>query len=170
MFFEGSSRTDVSLTLENEVHPVESAEAAPPVPEEVPKCIIRGNIKYPWGIVKDVKVVLGEKIVLSDSTGNYEFAALDPGSYSITAQTPFPGYEAPPQTVEVKAGETRIADIYFDFVKAIVEGHVYDQQGKPIAGATLSGVLSGKDMNSATTNMEGYFRFSNVTPGDRFIP
>ena len=85
------------------------------------------------------------------------------------AQAPFPGYEAPPQTVEVKAGEIQVVDFYLDFKKAVVEGHVYSQDGKPIAGATLSGVLSGKDMESVTTNAEGYFKFSKVTPGDRFI-
>jgi protocatechuate 3,4-dioxygenase beta subunit len=147
----------------------EPTKATSTVPAEPPKGIIRGNVKYPWGTVKDAKVVLGEKTVLSDNTGNYEFTTLNPGSYNIAAQAPFPGYEAPSQTVEVKAGETQVVDFYLDFKKAVVEGHVYGQDGKPINGATLSGVLSGKDMDSVTTDAGGYFRFSKVTPGDRFI-
>ena len=155
--------------MEKEAQPAQPAETAPPVSEETPKGTIRGNIKYPWGIVKDAKIVGGEKNVLSDGTGNYELTALIPGSYSVRAQAPFPGYDAPPQTVEVKGGENQVVDFYLDFKKAVVEGHVYNQGGKPIVGATLSGVLSGKDMDSVTSNVEGYFKFSRVTPGDRFI-
>jgi large repetitive protein len=126
-------------------------------------------VKYPWGTVKDANIVAGEKKVLSDNAGNYEVDSLDPGSYTIVATAPFPGYEALPIPVVVKVSETQVIDIYFDFKKAVVEGHVYSKDGKPIAGATLSGVLSGKDMDSVTTNVEGYFKFDKVTPGDRFI-
>lgn len=156
--------------MEREAQPVRPAETTSEIkPEETPKGIIRGNITYPWGKVKDAKVAVGERTALSNDTGNYELIGLDPGSYKVQAQAPFPGYEAPPQTVEVKAGETQVVNLYLDFKKAVVEGHVYDQVGKPIAGATLSGVLSGKDMESVTADGEGRFRFDKVTPGDRFI-
>jgi protocatechuate 3,4-dioxygenase beta subunit len=154
--------------LEKELQPVE-ADAAPTAAEEVPKGIIRGKVTYPWGIVKDAKVAVGEKTALSDSSGNYEIAALEPGSYNVVAEAPFPGYEVLPQTVEIEGSETKVLDIYFDFKKATVEGHVHDQEGKAISGATLSGVLSGKDMESVKTDQEGYFRFSKVTPGGRFM-
>ena len=155
--------------MEKEARPAQPAEVTPPVSEEAPKGIIHGNIKYPWGVVKDAKVVVGEKNVLSDRTGSYEHTGLIPRTYSVLVQAPFPGYEAPPQTVEVKAGEIHVVDFYLDFKRAVVEGHVYSQDGKPIVSATLSGVLSGKDMESVTTNAEGYFKLSKVTPGDRFI-
>jgi hypothetical protein len=154
--------------LEKEPEPALS-EAPPTAPEELPKGIIRGKVSYPWGIVKDAKIVAGKKIVYSDSTGNFEITPVEPGSYNILAEAPFPGYEAQPQNVDIQEGETKVVDIYFDFKKATVEGHVYDHEGKPIADATLSGVLSGKDMESVRTDQEGFFRFSKVTPGDRFI-
>ena len=75
--------------MEKEAQPAQ--EAAPPVSEETPKGTIRGNIKYPWGIVKDAKVVVGEKNVLSDRTGNYELTALVPGSYSVFGPSTLPG-------------------------------------------------------------------------------
>jgi hypothetical protein len=146
-----------------------TAERAPVAPKEPPKGLIRGNIKYPWGVVKEAKVVIGEKSVLSDNEGTYEVKALEAGSHSILVQPPFPGYETPAQTAELKEGETKVVDIYLDFKKTVVDGRVYSQEGKPITGATLSGVLSGKDMDSVTTDKDGHFRFDRVTPGDRFI-
>jgi hypothetical protein len=146
-----------------------TAEAAPIVPKEAPKGLIRGNIKYPWGVVKEAKVVIGEKSVLSDNEGNYEVKALETGSHNILVEPPFPGYETPAQTAELKEGEAKVVDIYLDFKKTVVEGRVCSQEGKPITGATLSGVLSGKDMESVTTDKDGHFRFGQVTPGDRFI-
>lgn len=137
--------------------------------EEVPYGSIRGNVKYPWGTVTGAKVVAGEKTVVSDNAGNYEIGGLDPGFYDVKARAPFPGYEGLPQQVEVKAGETKLVDIYLDFKKAVVEGHVYGQDGKPIVGATLSGVLSGREMDSVTTDGNGFFSFEKVTAGDRFI-
>jgi hypothetical protein len=156
--------------LEKEKAQVDSVEPASAVVNEKPTTgTVRGNIKHPWGVVKGANVAIGEKTTSSDHTGNYEFAALNPGSYNVVAEAPFPGYEAPPQVVEVKAGETQVVDIYLDFKKAVVEGHVRDHNGRPIANATLSGVLSGKDIESVITDQEGHFRFDKVTPGDRFI-
>jgi hypothetical protein len=159
------------------------AEAAPTVPKDVPEDVaeakqsevvkdkgtLAGAVTYPWGIVKGAKVLIGEKSVSSDSEGKYEVSLLEPGSYNITAEAPFPGYEAAPQKVELLAGETKTVNIHLDFKKAIVEGYVYDNEGKPISGAVLSGVLSGKDMDKVTTDERGYFRFARVTPGDRFV-
>jgi hypothetical protein len=133
------------------------------------KGTIAGTVSYPWGIVKGAKVFVGEKTVLSNNEGKYEASLLDPGPYSVTAEAPFPGYEAAPQRVELLAGEIKTVDILLDFKKTIVDGHVYDRDGKPIAYALLSGVLSGKDMEKATTDENGFFRFDKVTPGDRFI-
>jgi len=131
--------------------------------------IIRGTVSFPWGVVGGGTVVVGERSATSDSAGRYEISALTPGAYTVTAKAPFPGYETSPQKVEVAAGETKIVDICFDFEKAVVEGHVYDQDGKPIIGATLSGLQSGKEMEAMTTDERGYFRFERATPGDRHI-
>ena len=120
-------------------------------------------------MLKGATVAAGERSATSDSAGAFEIVALTAGVYDVTVKPPFPGYEASPQKVTVAAGETRVVDIYLDYEKTVVEGHVYDQDGKPIAGATLSGVLSGAEIGTMTTNEEGYFRFERVTPGDRFI-
>lgn len=144
-----------------------SKATGPEVQKE--QAIIHGTVTYPWGTIRDAKIAIGEKAVVSDGTGGYELSGLTPGPHNITAEAPFPGYETASLKVEVAAGETKTVDIYLDFKKAVVDGYVHDKDGKPIAGATLSGVLSGKDMDDATTDERGYFRFQRVTPGDRFI-
>jgi len=145
-------------------------------PQETPKVeavvatgIVRGIAKYHWGPMSGAKVTLGDRSATSDSAGRYEISALPPGVYTVAAEPAFPGYDAPTQKVEVAAGETKNVDIYFDFKKTIVEGHIYDLSGKPIKDAALSGVLSGYEMGTATTDEQGYFRLEGVTPGDRFI-
>ncbi len=151
------------------------SEKTQPAPEAtVPeakekKGIIRGTITYPWGTVQNATVKAGEISIASNNLGKYEFPSLEPGSYNIEVHAPFPGYEKSAQKVEVAAGETKGLDIHLDFEKAVVEGHVYDVNGKPVAGANLSGVLYGKDMQTATTDDEGYFKIDKVTPGDRFM-
>jgi hypothetical protein len=99
----------------------------------------------------------------------YEISELTPGVYTVTAQTPFPGYEPLPQKVEIAAGEIKTVDIYADFEKAVVEGFIRDQDGKPIPSARLSGVLCGNETETSTTDERGHFRFDRVTPGDRFV-
>jgi uncharacterized surface anchored protein len=147
----------------------ESNSQATVAEESKDKGIVRGIVTYPWGTVNAAKITVGDKTAASDSEGAYEVSALAPGEYTIAAEAPFPGYEATPQTVEVAAGEVKKVDIYFDFKKTIVEGHVYDLDGKPIAGASLSGVIYGMKLHATTTDEKGYFRFDEVTPGDRFI-
>jgi hypothetical protein len=129
---------------------------------------IRGEIKYPWGTVADATVKAGNRSAVSDRAGKYEIPALDPGPYSVNVEPPFPGYEAEAQNVAVAAGETRVIDFYLDFEKTIVHGYVYGQDGKPIAGATLSGV-SGKDMETTVTDEKGCFKFESASPGNQFI-
>ena len=133
------------------------------------KGIIRGTVKYAWGTVSGATVMVGERSAKSDGAGGYEIPGLTPGTYTVSAKAPFPGYEVSSLKVELAPRETKTVDVYLDFEKAVVEGHVYDQDGKPIPGATLSGLLSGKDMATATTDEQGYFKFDRVTPEDRFI-
>ncbi len=143
-----------------------SKDAAPQASE---RGVIRGVVKSPWGTVGGATVTVAGKPATADVAGKYEMPSLDPGTYEVTAQAPFPGYEAVPQKIEIAAGETKDVDVYLDFKKTVVEGYVYELNGKPIAGAALSGVLYGSDMQTAKTDERGYFRFDKVTPGGRFM-
>ena len=130
---------------------------------------IKGTVRYPWGTVKDALVKAGEKSAVTDNAGGYEITGLAPGEYLVTSEVPFPGYNALPKSVEVAAGETKTVDIDFDFKKTVVEGHVYDKEGKPIVGAIISGVLTGRDPAKAVTDEKGYFKVDTASPGAQFI-
>jgi hypothetical protein len=130
---------------------------------------IKGTVRYPWGTVKDALLKAGEKSVVSDNAGGYEITGLAPGTYLVTAEVSFPGYSALPKSVEVAAGETKAVDIDFDFKKTVVEGNVYDKEGKPLVGATISGVLTGRDPAKAVTDEKGYFKVDTASPGAQFI-
>jgi hypothetical protein len=81
----------------------------------------------------------------------------------------FPGYEGPPQNVTVAAGETSVVDIYLDHEKTLLHGYVYGRHGKPIAGATLSGVMCGNDATSTVTDDKRYFKSENARLGYQFV-
>ena len=140
-----------------------------PVDTQLDKPALVGTVKYPWGTVAGATVSIGGKSIASDKTGKYEITGLGPGSYTLVAKAPFSGYKASPQKIQVKTGETEVADIYLDFNKTVVEGHVRDLSGDPIAGATISGVFCQNDLVSTTTDKEGYFKFDTARPGNQFI-
>jgi hypothetical protein len=144
-------------------------EVSPSLEEPTKKLAIRGEIKYPWGAVARAIITVGGKSAESDREGKYEIEDLDPGDYSVQVEVPFPGYETSPQNVTVTAGETKVVDFYLDFEKTIVHGLVYGAEGKPIADANLSGVMSGKDVVNAVTDETGHFKFENASPGYQFI-
>ena len=130
---------------------------------------VEGTVKYPWGQVADATVTIGGKSIASDSNGKYVASDLAPGTYDLIVHAPFPGYVATSEKVEVVADQKKTVDIFLDFERAVVEGHVYGEDGKPIADATISGVLCGKDVDSKTTDEKGYFKFDAVTPGNRLM-
>jgi hypothetical protein len=128
-----------------------------------------GTVKYPWGTVAGATITVADRSVTSDSAGKYQIAGLAPGSYTATLKAPFPGYEAPPKSVTVAAGETSVLDFDLDYEKTLVHGYVYDPGDKPITGATLSGVMCGNDVVSVVTDDKGYFKFENARPGYQFL-
>jgi uncharacterized surface anchored protein len=144
-------------------------ERSPRPAAPVEKGTIRGEVKYPWGTVAHANTTAGDRSAVTDGTGNYEIMGLDPGDYSVRAKAPFQGYEAAQRSVTLAAGETKVVDFYLDFEKTTVHGYVYGADGKPVAGATLSGVISGKAVETAVTDKKGYFKFENLSPGNQFI-
>jgi hypothetical protein len=142
---------------------------SPPTAAPPRKGVIRGEIEYPWGTVAHATVTLGEKSVVSDGAGKYEISGLDPGDYRVEVKVPFPGYETTSQSAALVGDEEKVVDFYLDFEKTIVHGFVYGPEAKPIAGAAVSGGMSGKDVETALTDEKGYFKFDRASPGYQFI-
>ena len=142
-----------------------------PRPSEKPVEIatLQGEIKYPWGTVANATVKVGHRSAVTDRAGKFEIRAIDAGSYTISVEPPFPGYDAPPQKVIVDAGQTKTLYFFLDYAQTTVHGYVYGKDGKPIAGAILSGVMCGKDMKDTATDGTGYFKFDDARPGNLFI-
>lgn len=133
------------------------------------KGAIQGEIKYPWGTVAHATVTIGVKSAISDPTGKYKISTLDAGEYTVDVKVPFPGYQTAPQHVTLAKDESKVVDFYLDFEKTIVSGLVHGVQDKPIGGATVSGVMSGKDVETAVTDEKGHFKFDKASPGYQFV-
>jgi hypothetical protein len=166
---EGEAKPEKRISRRQMLKGAGIISPAQPVSPPKDQGTISGTVKYPWGIVKNAKVTVGEKYGYTNSDGKFVITGVSPGKCTATAQPPFPGYEPQIQEMIMAAGETRAVDFYLDFEKAVVQGHVYDQDGKPIAGAILDGVKSGKDMESTVTDEAGYFKFERASPGNRFV-
>jgi hypothetical protein len=139
--------------------------------------VIRGEVTYPWGKVAKAIVKVKERISPTNESAKSGSAAestkaaesLSSTSDSGNYEAPFPGYDAVPKDIVLAPGETKVLDFVMDFEKTLVEGHVLDEDGKPIPYARLSEVKCGKYNDNTTTDATGYFRFDNASPGNLFI-
>jgi hypothetical protein len=128
-----------------------------------------------------------EMIALSDERGQYMFADLPPGRYSILfnpgefsvshLQQHF-GTDRPfeaalrsgqsPAGIELASNETKIADIALWRTFA-VEGRVLDESGDPMANIEVTverWEAPGRDAKSRATDDRGAFRLFGLSPGE----
>jgi hypothetical protein len=125
------------------------------------------------------------KLVGTNGDGEFVFAQLPHGTYSLTATAP--GYSAgqvgqrriggPPQPILLQTGQ-RMGDITIRMWKyAVVTGTVYDELGEPNVGTQVriervNYVGSQKRLstgNFVSTDDRGVFRASGLLPGDYII-
>jgi hypothetical protein len=165
---------------EAEIQTEPEKPAALPTEGPSPFGTIRGEVKYPWGAVTEARIKVQSTSVelaskpmdrdaVTDRAGKYEIPNVEAGSYNVVVEPPFPGYGGATRKAVVTAGQKSFVDFYLDYLKTLVHGYVYNKDGKPIAGATLSGVLCGKGTKSTLTDGTGYFKFDDATPGDLFV-
>ena len=121
--------------------------------------------------------------VLTDTNGAYQFSAVQPGQYLITARPPeyvathLPqtfGYDNPLPTpgsarlkrVQVRAGDTIDADITVSRSLAI-EGRVMTAEGDPLANLNVSVERLDRraDRPAVTTDDRGFYRHYGLPPG-----
>jgi hypothetical protein len=128
----------------------------------------------------------------TDNEGNFVFASVPPGTYSLSVQRT--GYVAlrygarnatsPGTNLTVRAGQ-EIAGLRMEMIpQGIIAGRVLDEEGEPLQGVVvfaMSGEASvpagqrprrgrGMGMTSqAQTDDRGEFRVANLTPGKYFL-
>ncbi|MBF0528508.1 MAG: carboxypeptidase regulatory-like domain-containing protein, partial [Deltaproteobacteria bacterium] len=101
----------------------------------------------------------------SNSTGNYSFSNVTPGSYNLVALAI--GYQNFSMAVTVPTGQNLSQNIAMTAIpKSAVTGGVRDlATSKPLSGATVRLEQNGSIIYTTTSNSTGNYSFSNVTPG-----
>lgn len=120
----------------------------------------------------------------ADSEGRFLFWDLPPGFYRITASTSGGSWQLAHKSVNLADGENAEIELRAEAVGTI-SGRVIDQDGKPVAGMTVTmmrsaysnGVLDNRGEDKATTEEDGTFVLTGVAPGvahtlraDRVLP
>ena len=157
------------ILLEEPGQVAPSSGAAENIQEPEKLGTIRGTVTGPQGPVEGAAVILGEKVVATEKSGDYEFTELPPGTYEVFVVAPKGlDYRGQPIEVVIESGQVAVVNFTVEKPKAILEVYVYNEAGGPIEGAVVSGVLIGTKIESRTTDDKGLARFEDVVAGDRY--
>jgi hypothetical protein len=98
----------------------------------------------------------------TDADGVYTFSTLPVGTYDFTASA-F-GYGSATATATITESATTILDFALSPVPShSVSGTVTDDQGNPVAGATVT--IEGTPIPPTTTDADGHYEFASVPEG-----
>ena len=109
--------------------------------------------------------------VMTDASGEFQFDAVKPGVWTITAE--HSGFVIDPESkqIVVNVSSENKAEITVKLIRtAAISGRVFDEDGDPVAGASVQIVLANQRKNSGpvastVTNDRGEYRAFNVQPG-----
>jgi hypothetical protein len=161
---------------------------------------IRGNVRASDGtLLKDVLLELksedGTTVLMTTrtiGTGEYVFLNVDPGDYNVVETNPgsypvnildedrIPDTMADPTDsdttvdntigVRLHTGEIDAGNDFIDGKFGSVSGVVSDDNGAPLAGATIELKWpNGTVLGTITTGGNGVYKFDNVVPGDYIV-
>ncbi len=108
----------------------------------------------------------------SDSEGRFLFWDLAPGLYRVTASTPSGSWLLAQKTIRLSDGQDAKVELSAEATGSI-SGRVVDQDGKPVAGMSITmmrseyygGVLGNRAENKTTTEEDGTFLLTDAAPG-----
>jgi len=155
-------------------------------------CTIRGRVRYVRGPVPLATVTArlrptttrsiaetqtttdatAETQTTTDMAGTYRITNLEPGTCEITVTPPKDwNYKTTTQTIVLTFGDVKTVDFALEKVQpeTIFDGRILDNDGMPIKGARLEGVICNNNLESTVTDSDGRFIFKNVSPGARFV-
>jgi len=123
---------------------------------------ISGRVVTSTGIaISGVSVSRGSgSPVLTDSNGNYTFAAVPAGSYTLTPAKS--GYGFSPATRSVTVSTANVAGQNFTGYNSLIDGRVAFSNGVGIPNVEVRLNSGGR---TAITNGAGYFRFTSMLNG-----
>lgn len=119
----------------------------------------------------------GDKLEMTDASGNYEFGGLEPGDYTIAPT--FAGYIMSPPTIDVTVVDADVTGQDFTgTLNLILSGQVETAGSDPIDAADVylvavnpDGSINAAGFRSTTTDVAGNYEFETMEPGDyRLIP
>ncbi|MBF0528507.1 MAG: carboxypeptidase regulatory-like domain-containing protein, partial [Deltaproteobacteria bacterium] len=99
----------------------------------------------------------------SNSTGNYSFSNVTPGSYNLVALAT--GYQNFSMAINAVSGQTLSQNIAMTANSGVTGGVRDLVTSTPLSGATVRLEQSGSIIYTTTSNSTGNYSFSNVTPG-----
>jgi hypothetical protein len=112
---------------------------------------------------------------MTDAMGRFELKDLPPGQYILEAQRDdsIPqeysqsGPDGPRTLLTLSSGQ-KISGITFQFIpRAVIAGHVYDEDGKPILDAVVA--MKGTEYRTMVTDDHGEFRFTGLSAGQYIV-
>ena len=128
---------------------------------------VKGRVSYFGEWIRGATVTVDKSSTLTGNDGKYELTGLRPGKHAVLVEPPA-GYARTTRPVDLQAGRVTIVD--FTIQRAVdIEVSVRGTGGEPIAGATVSGILTGLAVETQKTDDRGFVRFSDVPLGSYFL-
>lgn len=135
---------------------------------------IAGNVNVPSATITLFQNGLPVAVTQADSSGNYSFNNLSPGSYTVNASAP--NFQTATSGAIVEAFQTAIVDFQlasdpgfiFGVVSPNVNGASITIRKDSASGPVVATAITGTFFDGMMT-IEGYYRVDNLAPGNYVV-
>ena len=138
--------------------------------EKIAEGSIDGQVSCVEGPVSNATVSIGMISSYTDSKGNFLLEHVPPGIAKIRARSPTSRFYDTTLDVLVETDKRNNLFIFLTEVTGTVEGSITDEDGKPLAGAEVSGLFRlGKEALVARSDENGHYFFADVPRGSYYV-